>query len=236
MRKAFKGKTCVYCCVAGASQTGDHIVARAFFLEEFRHNLPKVPSCEACNNAKSELEHYLATVLPFANTHLESRSILTEKIPARLAKNAKLRKELQAGMTRHERPSRLGVQLNELALPFDSSKLDRLFKMIAQGLAFWHWGLLLPSKLCDITGGFLVPEGQAIVEQLLAMNAPSRVKSSLGGGAFTYEGVQATDIPEITIWRMSIYGAVVSEGQSVRTSNAYVTSARKGKALPINAE
>lgn len=191
----------------------------------------------ACNNEKSELEHYLATVLPFSSNHSESQSILNDRVPDRLAKNAKLHRELSRGMTSHAAIGQDGVLANELALPFDGEKLEKLFKLIAQGLAFWHWGILLEPSHCDITGGFLTPEGQAIVERLLAMNGANRIKSSLGGGAFQYEGVQALDVPEITIWRMSIYDAVVggkSHAHSAKASQAYVTTALKGKALPIN--
>lgn len=124
-----------------------------------------------------------------------------------------------------------------MTLPLDGLKMEMLFKMIAQGLSYFHWNLLLPHNTCDITGGYLIPEGVEIVERLLSMNAGKRVKEVLGGGAFEYEGVQATDRPEITIWRMSLYGALVGGDEhcpSLRVSNAYVTTAPSGKALPIN--
>jgi hypothetical protein len=50
MSKKFKDKTCPYCGGAGISTTGDHIFARAFFLNARRANLPQVAACDACND------------------------------------------------------------------------------------------------------------------------------------------------------------------------------------------
>ncbi|OYV29060.1 MAG: hypothetical protein B7Z79_11390 [Thiomonas sp. 20-64-9] len=36
------------------------------------------------------------------------------------------------------------------------------------------------------------------------------IKGSLGGGAFEYEGAMAGDRSGLTVWRMSLYGAVVA--------------------------
>jgi hypothetical protein len=67
MSKRFKGKICVYCCEK-SSADGDHVFSRQFLLEADRINLPKVPSCRSCNKEKSDLEHYLTAILPFAGT------------------------------------------------------------------------------------------------------------------------------------------------------------------------
>lgn len=65
----FRGKRCVYCGRTGASDTGDHVIARGFFPPSDRADLPQVPACSACNNAKSRLEHHLLTILPFGARH-----------------------------------------------------------------------------------------------------------------------------------------------------------------------
>ncbi len=39
MSKKFKNKTCAYCSVPGSSETGDHVIAREFFLPARRENL-----------------------------------------------------------------------------------------------------------------------------------------------------------------------------------------------------
>jgi hypothetical protein len=69
MSKKFRGKKCVYCCAA-VSVTADHVFARELFLKSRRANLPKVPACNACNQKKSVLEHYVTTLLPFLRLEL----------------------------------------------------------------------------------------------------------------------------------------------------------------------
>jgi hypothetical protein len=54
--KKFKGKTCIYCCIPESSECPDHVVARSFFLDRNRGNLPQVPACRSCNKKKSDLE------------------------------------------------------------------------------------------------------------------------------------------------------------------------------------
>lgn len=60
--KKYRDKTCVYCGKEKSSTTGDHVIAREFFPTDARQNLPQVPSCVACNNDKSFIEHYLLAV------------------------------------------------------------------------------------------------------------------------------------------------------------------------------
>jgi hypothetical protein len=50
--------------------------------------------------------------------------------------------------------------------------------------------------------------GEANFSAFLGLNAKQRVHSTLGNGAFSYEGAQGTDYPEFSIWRISIYGGL----------------------------
>jgi hypothetical protein len=93
--KKYKNKTCVYCAKEQASSTEDHIFAKEFFLENKRGNLPQVPACDACNNKKFELEHYLTSVLPFGGQHSDSIDNLSSKVPKRLRKNKPLHDKLK---------------------------------------------------------------------------------------------------------------------------------------------
>src|SRR5690348_682353 len=95
MSKRFKNKICAYC--GGVSMTGDHIIAREFFPAHLRDNLPQVPACVPCNKAKSELEHYLVTILASGSEH-PSAAAASAKMGARLAKNRRLARELGSGM------------------------------------------------------------------------------------------------------------------------------------------
>jgi hypothetical protein len=235
--KAYKGKACVYCGVDGSSTTGDHVVAREFFPKADRANLPKVPACVTCNSDKSKLEHYLTAVLPFGANHIGALENLTGQIPSRLAKNRKLHRDLSCGLRIGSAQITDSSHHSEMSLPFDGEAMERLLKLIAQGLCAFHWGLILPPSQFDINGGFLIPEGEEWLENMLSLNAANRVSASLGNGVFEYEGVQAFDRPEITIWRMSFYRAQIGgddDLRSVRTSKAYVCTAKRGFALPIN--
>ena len=49
------------------------MIAREFFLPERRAHRPQVPACNACNNTKSLLEHYLMAVLPFGGALLRNK-------------------------------------------------------------------------------------------------------------------------------------------------------------------
>jgi hypothetical protein len=131
--KKFKGKTCVYCGVEGASSTPDHVVARNFFAQPARANLPKVPACQSCNEAKSRLEHYLTTVLPFGANHEDANRNLIEEVPRRLSKNDKLFRQLRSGMVEGIATSWTGMPVPELSLPFEGDKLSSLFGQIAKG-------------------------------------------------------------------------------------------------------
>jgi len=231
--KKYVGKTCVYCCIPNNSSTADHVLAKQFFQESFRVDLPKVPSCADCNNNKSKLEHYLATMLPFTANGETGLQRLSEKTSSRLSKNQRLHRELQAGMEGVWTTGHDGVPVRTLALPFDSKKIEKLYSYIARGLAFWHWKLLLPPDKVDVTGGHLRPEVEEILESLICMEAAQHIQNSFGDGAFSYEGVQAKDNSHITIWRMS-FGAVLL-GDKQFSTKCYATTASTGKALPLDA-
>jgi hypothetical protein len=204
MGKGFKGKTCVYCGTAGASQTGDHVFAREFFPENGRANLPKVSACETCNRIKSELEHYLTAVLPFASQHPEASKLLTQEVPGRLARNAKLHREIAAGRGRimvHER----GVISSRMTIPFDGAKLAALFRMVLRGLVAHHWDVLIPQDY-HVGAGILTKAGDEFMRRLFTMNSNQHVAVELNNGLMRYEGVQAIDNPALTIWRFQLYG------------------------------
>jgi hypothetical protein len=43
---------------------------------------------------------------------------------------------------------------------------------------------------------------------LSGWKTPTRESANLGNGTFVYEGAQATDVPEATIWRFEMYGGI----------------------------
>jgi hypothetical protein len=147
------GTICGYCGVREAT-TWDHVFARKFFVERRRGNLPQVPACDACNNAKAALEHYLATAMPYGGRHADSSEALA-LVERRLAENRRLQRELAAGMERDGE--------NNLVVPFDSVKLCRLFEFISRGLITYHWGTPLPHT-CQAKAVMLTGEGQLLFD------------------------------------------------------------------------
>jgi hypothetical protein len=195
MKHKFSGEICVYCNTAPA-ESKDHVVGRKFFLEERRGNLPQVPSCKRCNNWKSELESYLMTVLPFGAKNADARKILTELVPPRLEKNAKLAREPRRGYDRS----------GGTAIPFKHKPLEELFAMIAKALAFQYFGVLMGTGYSSIASLF-TNEGEAFFAQMLS-SGKEHVSGDFGEGTFRYEGAQSADDPRLTMWRFEMYGGV----------------------------
>lgn len=212
MSKKFKGKLCTYCRVNTSTRSGDHVFAREFFLKAKRDNLPKVPSCESCNNEKSKLEHYLTAVLPFGGQHPGARENLREMVPGRLAKNLKLHRTLTEESKHTDTEDVPGVTLPTLSLPFNSEILYELFRFIVKGLLWHHWRVAL-TELEDIRVISYTQFGETAFSQLiLGLNGKQRVEANLGDSSFCYEGIQGTDYPELSFWSFSIYGGLKLSG------------------------
>lgn len=195
MKRKFQNEVCVYCNDAHA-ESSDHVVGRKFFLEERRGDLPQAPACKRCNNRKSELEAYLMTVLPFGAKNADAREILTKLVPPRLEKNARLRRKLVRGYERSGGAS----------IPFEHKPLQELCAMVAKALAWQHFGIRLRKGFSAIASVFM-NEGAGGFVQLLA-HGKVHVSGNLGEGTFKYEGAQAAEYPELTLWRFEIYGGV----------------------------
>jgi hypothetical protein len=194
MGKAFKGKLCVY-CGKRLSATGDHVFCRGFCLEKHRGDLPQVPACDECNRVKSYLEHYLTTVLPFGARHHDSQETLITLVPKRLEKNVKLHRELKIGYIGEKIPLREG-------------QIEPLFALITKGLLWHHWGITLTDD--DCAAAIVVRnDGAGLLNHIFTKMSPrARVSKNLGDGALIYEGIQATDYAQFTLWRFLIYGGL----------------------------
>lgn len=207
--KRYKNKPCVY-CASQQSVTGDHVFAREFFLLNHRGNLPQVPTCESCNNSKSELEHYLTAILPFGGRHRDSLETLTSLVPKRLAKNERLRRNLAS------RSSRVwslenGICQRATAVPLEAGSIERLFGLIAKGLAWHHWKICFTEEH-ELRTLILTQDKQQYFESIFRLNAAQRVQINLGGGAIQYEGIQGVGCPHVTAWRFTIYGGLIMCG------------------------
>jgi hypothetical protein len=206
--KKYKGKTCVY-CRQRMSVDGDHVVCREFFPINRRSDLPKVPACRECNHEKSLIEHYLTAVLPFGARHGEARSVM-EMTHKRLAQNKALHDRLTQGL-RHVFHSRDGGPWAlDTTLPINGQAIEKLFEYIVRGLAWHHWRLGLDSV---VRATFINDLGQQHFEKFFRGEARARESGNLGAGGFTYEGIQSKETEGLTMWRMSLYGLVVSDAR-----------------------
>lgn len=231
MSKGFKGKTCAYCGKPESSETEDHVFARGFFPEAYRANLPKVPACGPCNNEKSKLEHYLASVLPFGGRSPQSSDILNRLVPPRLEKNQKLHHVLAEGQSR-ELVDEDGQLREVMAVPFESEKLTRLLELVAKGLVAHHAASPLPEGV-HVACGMVTAAGEQVFAPYFAMNG-HRFSGAPGGGLFEYEGVQSIEHPATSIWRFRVYGGLKAMGDPAAPGELATTTIviTNGKPFP----
>jgi hypothetical protein len=204
--KKYKGKQCAYCTRAIAT-TDDHVFCREFFLDDDRAGLPKAPACLRCNREKSALEHYLTALLPFGGRHHKASRHLETMVPPRLGKNRKLLRDLRSGLKQAWIQDGSALFQSSLVLPIDGTQLTHLIGLIARGLIWHHWKMYLPAA------HFVYPmvlsgAGEQFFQSLLGLTARNRVGVDLGRGTVYYEGVQGMNPPELTVWRISMYGGI----------------------------
>lgn len=209
--KRFRGKRCVYCGRAGASDTGDHVIARGFFPPSDRADLPQVPACFACNNSKSQLEHHLLTILPFGARHSAASRTLNELVPGRLSRNARLHRELLDAWNRQWQGEYAPRWAPEMKLPLDSTKVTRLCEYMMIGLAWHHWQAELTPP-AELRASFYHPSAVAALERLfLNPQWGAQLDENIGAGTITYRAVQDPHAPARTLWRFTIYGMVMGD-------------------------
>ncbi|WP_321903903.1 HNH endonuclease [Paraburkholderia tropica] len=209
--KRFRGKRCVYCGRQEISDTGDHVIARGFFLPSQRANLPQVPACSSCNNAKSQLEHHLLTVLPFGARHSTASLTLNELVPGRLERNARLHRELLDAWNRQWQGAYAPRWSPEMKLPLDGNKVARLCEYMMIGLAWYHWQAdLTPPN--ELRASFFHPSAISSLERLFGNPQwGAHINENIGAGTLTYRAVQDPPAPARTLWRFTIYGVVMDD-------------------------
>lgn len=227
MGKGYKDTPCIYCREREAT-TADHVIARGFLPENKRADLPKVPACLMCNNAKSKLEHALTAIMPFGARHADATNSLAMVEP-RLARNRKLHINLAVGLAYSIRSSNGGPWQIEMTIPFDHADIERLGNFIIKGLAHAHWEVALGREHVVRTS-FLTELGRQFFDPFFAGAARDKVNQDFGDGVFSYQGVQSLECAELTFWKMSLYGAEVLGDKRTpgeHNSNLYGFSAPK---------
>ncbi|MFI5331041.1 MAG: HNH endonuclease [Desulfobaccales bacterium] len=155
------------------------------------------------------MEHYLTAVLPFGGQHQDAITNF-ENLAPRLQKNRKLFGQL-AQKQENVWINENGFTRLSLTVPFDASKLGKLFCFIVKGLMWHHWNVLLDSKH-KVRAGCLVNIGEQLFQSFFNFNANQRVNADLGDGTFQYEGVQDIGSPQFSLWKFLVYGGLKLAG------------------------
>jgi len=204
--KKFRDKICVY-CRKNNSTTADHIFPRELFQAHERNNLPKVPACTECNNAKSKLEHYITATLPFGATHDNAKIALSVDVSKRLSKNKKLHRELKNSYSRKQIPdSKLGTR-SAITISLDPKKLDELCAYIAIGLMWYHWGKLLPLN-CSHKAFTPSKYGLDVIDGLFNTTSQNQVSKVLGDNTVRYKGMLRDIDKGMSVWAIQLLGGV----------------------------
>lgn len=220
--KKYIGKLCVYCRDA-VSTTADHVFPREMFQISQRHMLPKVPSCNECNNKKSQIEHYLLSVLPFGATHQNAKQALSVDVRKRLVKNKKLHNEIREGFgDSYIRVSETTIE-KRLRVKFDSEQLHEFISYVGLGLNWHYWEQYLPNNYSFVS--FTPsPTGMEFITGLFNLSSNLRVNELLGEDTVRCKGIMSEVDSGISVWGVQLLGGmtVVDEEQGKIFKNSLV--------------
>ncbi len=204
--KKFRDKLCVY-CRDKTSTTADHVFPREFFQISERDLLPKVPSCSECNNKKSQIEHYLTTVLPFGATHPNAEKALSIDAAKRLSKNRKLHKKLQSTFS-HKliNDSNEGMR-NAPTISIEPEKVHDFCAYVGLGLLWHHWKIYLPLNY-SYRAFTPSQHGLEFIDSLFNLTTNFRVHEKLGDETIQYKGI-ASEIDDcLSVWAIQLLGGI----------------------------
>jgi hypothetical protein len=211
--KRSKGKTCVYCDKIGTSTTKDHIIAKEFLPINERDNIPQAPSCVKCNNDKSKLEHYAASILPFGSQTYYAKDMLKNAVPRRLVKNAKLQREIKNLSKLVWTNSDGGILLRTLSLPLNARPIANLLKYTVRGLYYYHWKTVLPQDHGVYIRSFSAKGLLEFRHIFSSINSENHITNSIGNGGFVYRCTRNNDDKGISAWEMSFYNGEMMFGK-----------------------
>ena len=221
--KQFKNELCIYCGIENSTTNGDHLFARALVEEKFRDGIKKVPCCNSCNNNKSLLEHYLASVLPFGNNQQNNVEML-RLAGDKLKKNRKLHNSLSVGFQTVHIPGGIDSE-KTITVPFDSTKLLEYAHYLTLGLLFLEF---------EYKGKFFYPNVQFLgTEKMSNLITNSiylldgrKVEGKIANNAAIYESITSVGEPLISFWKYNFYaGATLVNTKSDPTKDFWVVLA-----------
>jgi len=173
--------------------------------------------------------------MPFGARHGRAAEALMA-VDRKLAKNQPLHHQLSTG-SRYVLQSINGSPwTHEMTVPFNSYSMEQLCEYIVKGLARHHWELNIGADTYA-RASFLTPEGAGWFDQSFAAKVKDHISCDLGQGVFRYEGILSIESPNLTLWRMSFYGAEVGGDPSAlgqRVSMVYAVTAIKTSPVAKN--
>jgi hypothetical protein len=145
----------------------------------------------------------------------------------RLPRNKKLSKQIVNSMQPAWVKEGSGLFMPTATVNIDGGKLEELLEMMARGLTWHHWKTYVGPEYCARV--LFMPDLVTLdfQDRVRSWNTGRRVIRDFGDGVVQYEGVQAADPAELTVWGISIYGGVaVSNGRSRRDGGPIQSSSR----------
>jgi len=169
--------------------------------------LPKVPSCEKCNNEKSQLEHYLLSVLPFGATHKNAHKALSIDVKRRLESNKKLHNKIKGGFGYTQIPVDESHLEERLTVELDSDILHKFIGFIGRGLIYHHSGRYLPLS-CSFKSFTPSPTGMKFISGLFTLTSNLRVDIRLGEDTVRYKGIMSEVDDGVSVWVIQLLGGI----------------------------
>ena len=216
-KKGFGTGTCVYCGRNDVPTIGEHIFGRQLFLIRHRNRLPKVPCCEECNTAKSQLENYVMAAVPLGANHASAREYAEANVERRLAGNKPLRTSIVESLQR----GKSGL----FAYAVDSAKVLELMRLTTKGLFAYHFRQPLHQnwepRIRHVTVGH-EKEGIAALLNMLGSDC-DYVHRNLGEGTVEYWGQRSRGLPYFSGWRFILFGGLSWTGNPEAPDEVYET-------------
>jgi len=204
LSKKYKGKPCVY-CVDALSTGADHVIAREFFSERWRQNLPKVPACDKCNSRKARFETVLTALIPLGSDHPVAVEIGAKVLHGRLAKNLALQRSMFASMQTVWREMPSALLLPSAMFGGHGHEFGELFGLIVRGLVWHEWQALIPKDY-DVRVGTVPPEGRDDLRvTLLSCGSDHTVSRRFAGGGFVYTATRNATDAAMSMWELAFY-------------------------------
>ena len=190
---------CSYCGIQTSTATSDHVLARKLVAEQFRGNLPQVPSCQACNNEKSSVEERVSYYWMLGQT--SQREVEALKKFERQHPEVRKIQETTQYIVREDQRLEMHIG-DERSITLVQRWLDYLIR----GLYRFHFNSVVPTTH-KIT--FL-----ALAEPILTFKQDHELFIENRFGSFAYRA-QAIQPPDIGgIWEFDLYGLKLSDGDN----------------------